>query len=423
LFNQKKRNDKHFKIIQSVGILAAFLMLVSILGIQTYNTTYSSISSSIYDNIQKNFDNLLPFEVPQLDKEGKKGSQSNDDSKYQSAQKNFDNLLPFEVPQLDNEGKKGSQSNDDSKYQSAQKNFDNLLPFEVPQLDNEGKKGSQSNDDSKYQSAQKKFDNPIPYKVSPQGEKIPLELPPLDEDFPFEVPQIDDEEKTDSQSGEMAATADTSCRASTFYDNFVGQYLLREGQTSPNGLWKNAYSGYGSTGVKHNYDGRNAFWLYPQAATSAAVTHAAEVQSTSNFCNFLMKVDMNTVQPLRKNSPANTWEVGWLFFRYVDDHHHYYFLAKPNGIELGKKDCDICKDPVDGDQVYLVTKTTPKLQMNTWNTVKIDMIGNHIWVYWNGKLVIDYIDKTMSPKLASGKIAMYSEDAYVLYDNMKVYRR
>ena len=49
------------------------------------------------------------------------------------------------------------------------------------------------------------------------------------------------------------------------------------------------------------------------------------------------------------------------------------------------------------------------------------MIGNNIKVYWNGNLVINYTDKTMSPKLASDKVAMYSEDAYVLYDNMYVY--
>ncbi len=48
------------------------------------------------------------------------------------------------------------------------------------------------------------------------------------------------------------------------------------------------------------------------------------------------------------------------------------------------------------------------------------MVGNHIKVYWNGNLIIDYIDKTMSPKLASEKIAMYSEDAYVVYDNIDV---
>ena len=29
--------------------------------------------------------------------------------------------------------------------------------------------------------------------------------------------------------------------------------------------------------------------------------------------------------------------------------------------------------------------------------------------------------KQMSPEMASGSVAMYSEDAYVLYDNMNVY--
>lgn len=48
------------------------------------------------------------------------------------------------------------------------------------------------------------------------------------------------------------------------------------------------------------------------------------------------------------------------------------------------------------------------------------MIGNNINVFWNGNLVIDYVDRAMSPKFASGKIALYSEDAYVLYDNMYV---
>jgi hypothetical protein len=94
--------------------------------------------------------------------------------------------------------------------------------------------------------------------------------------------------------------------------------------------------------------------------------------------------------------------------------------VKPNGIELGKKDCGTCTNPVDGQQ-FLVTKSNPKLQMNTWNNVKIDMVGNHIWVYWNGNLVIDYIDTGMSSELGSGKVSMYSEDAYVLYDNMVIW--
>jgi hypothetical protein len=58
--------------------------------------------------------------------------------------------------------------------------------------------------------------------------------------------------------------------------------------------------------------------------------------------------------------------------------------------------------------------------MNTWNKITVDMVGNHIKVYWNGNLIIDYIDKTMSLNLASAKIAMYSEDAYAVCNNMDV---
>jgi hypothetical protein len=286
-----------------VGILAAFLVLTPILGLHTDNSAYASISSTIYDSVQKKLDNLLPFNVPPLYKDDKTDIQSRDES------------------------------------------------------------------------------------------------------------------ESDSQFAEMSAITPTSCKASV-YDNFDRTYFLSDGQTSPNGEWKNVYSGYGSTGVK-NVDWRSVFYLSPKASISPSETHAALVKSTDQYCNFSMKVDMNTVKPLRQNSPANTWEVGWLFFRYSDTFHYYWLLVKPNGIELGKKDCDNCSDPVDG-QKFLVTKSSPTLKMNTWNNVKIDMIGNNIKIYWNGNLVINYTDQTMSPKLASGSVAMYSEDAYVLYNNMNV---
>lgn len=48
------------------------------------------------------------------------------------------------------------------------------------------------------------------------------------------------------------------------------------------------------------------------------------------------------------------------------------------------------------------------------------MVDSHIKVFISGNLEIDYIDTEMSPEMASGKIAMYSEDAYVLYNNMDV---
>ena len=87
------------------------------------------------------------------------------------------------------------------------------------------------------------------------------------------------------------------------------------------------------------------------------LTHQ-EVKSTYKFCDFEMEFDINTAKQLRKNSPPNVWKVGWIDFTYVDKFHHYSLLFKPNGIELGQKDCDNC-DPVDG-QEFLETKSTPK---------------------------------------------------------------
>ena len=218
---------------------------------------------------------------------------------------------------------------------------------------------------------------------------------------------------------EIEATIEDSCDVH-LYDNFDSPYFLGEGEISPNGEWQNVYSGYGSTGVEE-VGGKSVFYLKPNASSTPydTHTHAALVKSTDKFCDFEMEFDINTVKQLRLNSPPNVWEVGWIDFRYVDRFHHYSLLFKPNGIELGKKDCDSCTDPVDGQQ-FLETKSTPQMKLNTWNNVKINMVDNHIQVYVNGNLVIDYIDQEMSPKMAYGSVAMYSEDAYVLYNNMDV---
>ncbi|WP_458747492.1 family 16 glycoside hydrolase [Candidatus Nitrosocosmicus sp. T] len=148
------------------------------------------------------------------------------------------------------------------------------------------------------------------------------------------------------------------------------------------------------------------------------LTHK-EVKSTDKFCDFEMEFDINTLKQLRQNYQPDVWEVGWLEFRYVDRFHHYSLLFKPNRLELGKKDCDTCTDPVDG-QKFLVKKSTPTLKLNTWDKINVLMTDNHIKVYVNNNVVIDSVNKGMTPKLASDSIAMYSEDAYVSYNNMIV---
>jgi hypothetical protein len=208
------------------------------------------------------------------------------------------------------------------------------------------------------------------------------------------------------------------CGKSGLSDNFVSQYNLGEEQISPDGKWQNVYTGSGSTGVEVG-NGSQVFFLKPGISTATSRTSAALVKSTETFCNSILNVDINTVKQLRQNSPPNPWEAGWIVFRYTDTFHYYWFLVRSDGIELGKKDCDTCSNPADGQQ-FLVTKDTPTLQLNKWSHWTINIVGNHIKISVNGKLVIDFKDKKMSDKLSSGAIAMYSEDAYVRYDNVQL---
>lgn len=165
--------------------------------------------------------------------------------------------------------------------------------------------------------------------------------------------------------------------------------------------------------------GNNVFFIYPQTSTSPSQTSASLVVSTRTWPNFDMSMDVKTVKQLRQNTRPNPWETAWVFFRYTDTFHYYAFLVKPNGIEFGKKDCNTCTDPVQGQQ-YLVTASSPTLKIGTWSNWKISGIGNHIIITVDGDKVIDYIDQSMSQQLASGSIAMYNEDAYAQFDNVYV---
>jgi hypothetical protein len=203
------------------------------------------------------------------------------------------------------------------------------------------------------------------------------------------------------------------------YDDFKnGVYTLSNGQISPNGKWQSVYNGNGSSGVKTE-NGGNVFFLYPKASESQGDTHANLVKTTQQFSNFKMDVDVKTVEQLRRNFAPNTWEAAWILFRYTDYFHYYWFVLKPNGVELGKKDCSTCIDPFQG-QIFLSTKDTPKLKIGDWSRWKITAVGNHISVAINGTRVVDFVDNNMSEKLASGSIGLYTEDANVEFGNTNI---
>jgi hypothetical protein len=211
------------------------------------------------------------------------------------------------------------------------------------------------------------------------------------------------------------------CNGHNINDNFDFTYNLKDRQTSPNGIWKNVYSGLGSTGVE-DVNGSHVFFLKPKTSDLSNETEASLSKSTGSFCDFKADFDINTVKQLRQNSPPNTWEAGWFIFRYTDTFHYYWFLIRSDGIELGKKDCDTCTDPIEGQQ-FLFTKDYPILQLDKWTHWKVIMDGNHIQIFVDGTLLIDYIDDNMTSQLSSGAVAMYSEDAYVRYDNMNIQKR
>lgn len=197
----------------------------------------------------------------------------------------------------------------------------------------------------------------------------------------------------------------------TMYDDFCCQtYTLIDGQTSPNGKWVNIWNGFGSSGVEQLADGNYVFFEQPKTAKGTN-TYSTLVASTQTFSDFEVSMDVKTVKQLKTR--ARPWEVAWALFRYTNTSNYYYFTYKTNGIELGKKQGSL-------GQIFLYTASNPKLTIGQWNHWHIKVVGNHIQVWIDGNLVVDFVDQNMAPQLASGSINMYTEDARVNFDNIYI---
>ena len=193
------------------------------------------------------------------------------------------------------------------------------------------------------------------------------------------------------------------------FDNF-------QNKSKTNDKWDVVYTGHGFTGTKNEKGNDSFYQIYPKTSKLKKETHASLVVSRQNFTNFKWVADVKTDDQLRKNNPPNSWEVGWIFFRYTDTFHYYWFTLKPNGIELGKKDCDSCVDPVEGQNI-LFTGPEPRLKIGEWSKWTVEVVNNHIVISVDGNRVIDFTDDDMSKALSKGQVAMYSEDAKVSFDN------
>ncbi len=211
------------------------------------------------------------------------------------------------------------------------------------------------------------------------------------------------------------------------YDNFEGPpYSITDNQTSPNGKWLNKYNGFGESGTVTVttpltlYNVNNTiFYEKPKISTSSNETHAALTLTTQAYENVEIQLKVKTSEQLRQNSTPNPWEVAWVMWRFQDDWHHYYFIFKPNGIELGKKQNENQAE----EQIFLYTANEPQLKINEWSTWHIKMSGNHIEIWlkmadgsWQS--VVDYYDN--SPIVGPGNIGLYTEDAHVQFDDVYI---
>lgn len=202
----------------------------------------------------------------------------------------------------------------------------------------------------------------------------------------------------------------------TLYDDFSGgTYTLEDGQRSPNGLWKNAYNGWGESGVRTDeLTGSNAMYMYSKTSTQLSETHASKVVTSSTYKNFHLSLDMKTVKQLRENDVPNTWETAWLFFRYTDKTHHYYMVLRTNGIELGKKDDSL-------SQTILYQAYYPRVLMGYYQHIDLQVSGNHIVAYVDGEKAIDLYDSGVSSQLGgAGVIGLYQEDSVAHFDNVRI---
>jgi hypothetical protein len=207
--------------------------------------------------------------------------------------------------------------------------------------------------------------------------------------------------------------------ASTLYDNFEGKtYNLSDGQTSPNGKWFQAWTGFGKAGIVTIPSTDNeVFFAKPNASGSLQETHSSLTLSTKKWQDLEIHLEARTVQQLRQHTLPNSWEAAWLMWRYIDSYHHYYFVLKSDGIELGKKD----NNEQAEKQIFMYTADSPKLQLDKWSDWTIKMEGNHIQVYINSSKVADYIDKTASTATSKpGAVGLYTEDASVQFDDVYI---
>jgi len=197
--------------------------------------------------------------------------------------------------------------------------------------------------------------------------------------------------------------------------SFTDDFSHRGGRCVPDGgrlgRWTVESTGFGC--VKQAGGSRDR-WLEvdPLPSERPGSTHSALVTGPSFKAPFFFSVRVATVKQLRSGSPPNGWETAWVVWGYRDRKHFYYFIPKPGGWELGKRD-----PAFPGGQRYLENGSSPTFPLGAWADITITQDStNLISVSAGGRPVTAFRDEQRP--YAAGKIGLYGEDCLARFKNV-----
>lgn len=179
------------------------------------------------------------------------------------------------------------------------------------------------------------------------------------------------------------------------------------------GEWLVQFAGYGLVGIESESSGK-FLRLSPKAVASAEATSSSLVTGPKYSGPIEFEAKLLTLEQLRTGSTPNPWEVAWIIWNYTDNEHFYYFIPKPNGWELGKRDPNY-----PGGQRFLATGTDVIFPIGHIYDVKIEQdLSSVITVWVNGAKITTFTDS--ETPYNSGNIGFYTEDALIQVDDVSV---
>lgn len=194
-----------------------------------------------------------------------------------------------------------------------------------------------------------------------------------------------------------------------FSDDFSSYDVSCSADTEVFGSWNVIFTGYGCVTL----DG-STLQASPQMSTHSSETHASLIVGPSFSSPLTYELTLLTMDQLRENASPNPWEVAWVVWAYTDNDHFYYFIPKPNGWELGKRD-----PAYPGGQRFLATGSDYVYPIGQEYLVVVthDTL-NTMTVSVDGVELVSFTD-TEDP-YNSGRIGLYTEDATVEFDDVSV---